>query len=157
MDTHNVARQRDDTAASMTNVIKLDNYRSEGEPELFLVKPGEYLAAYIRHVPYRRMFGTAQQKLRYDFKLLESPGITLSRWYRVVQSRGRITASNSSDIVRELSVVLGQRFRRDRIPVEGLTNKIVRVRVETVTKNRNQKNLHSINQYSVIAELLGLG
>jgi hypothetical protein len=154
---HNNALQRAGIAAAMTNVIKLDTFRSEGDPELFLVKPGEYLAAYIRHVPFRRMFGTAQQKLRFDFRLLESPGITLSRWYRVEQSRGRISASNSSDIVRELSIVSGQRLRRTRIPVECLINKIVRVKVDTVVRNRNQKNLHTINQYSTISELLGLG
>lgn len=150
MRDHGAARR-----PAMTNVIKLPSNRGEGEPGLFLVSPGEYDAVYIRYVCYNGIFGKTQQKVRLDFRLLESPGITLSRWYRVTHSRGRIAAYNSSDIVRELSVALRQRVRRDRIPIASLANMVLRVRVHTVTKNRDQKHLHEINQYSVIAELLG--
>jgi hypothetical protein len=141
------------------NVVQLDRHRDADDGgddlQLALIEPGEYEAVYVGHACYSGIFGKTQQKIRVDFRLLAHPGVTLSRWYRAQHSRGRISAFNSSDIVRELSVVLGYRVRRDRVAVASLANIVARVKVHTVTRNRDQKRLHDINQYSVISELLG--
>jgi hypothetical protein len=129
-------------------VVALDDCR---EPDLVNPKPDDYDAVYVRHVCLR-IFRAS--KVRVDFRLLAHPGITLSRWYRAEHSRGRIHAGNNSDIVRELSAVLGHRVRRDRIPLGELAGRVVRVRVRTVTTDSRQDALAQVNQYSVIAKLL---
>lgn len=138
----------------MSNVVALPLAKLEDEIEVALITPGEYDAVYLRHVCYSGIFGKTQQKVRVYFRLLAHPSITLSRWYRAQHSRGRITAFPSSDIVRELQVVLSTRVRRDRIPVASLANLVIRVRVQTVTRDRDQQRLNPINEYSVIAKLL---
>jgi hypothetical protein len=129
-------------------VVALDDYR---ELDLVCIKPDDYDSVYVRHVCLR-IFRAS--KVRVDFRLLAHPGITLSRWYRAEHSRGRISAGKSSDIVRELSAVLGRRVRRDRIPLSDLAESVVRVSVVTVTSDSRQHELAPINRYSVISKLV---
>lgn len=138
-------------SATAHNVVVLDDYR-DSEPELVTVPPGDYEGVYIRHACVK-IFRTP--KVRVDFKLLEHPGITLSRWYRASHNRGRISSGKSSDIVRELSAVLGYRVRGDRIPVCDLAGRVIRVKVKTVTADSRQNKLADVNRYSVISQLIG--
>jgi hypothetical protein len=120
--------------------------------ELVLLKPGDYAACYVGHVGVR-LFRTL--KIRVDFKPLDHCGLVLSRWYRVQgYTGGRVSAGRHSDIVREVSAVLGRRMRHDRIPLSELKDKIVMVRVRTVTTNAKQDALHVVNHYSVIEKVL---
>jgi hypothetical protein len=120
--------------------------------ELLLVKPGDYAAVYVRHQG-ANLFGTV--KLRVDFRLVDHLDLVLPRWYRVQNyAGGRIRAGRHSDIVRELSAALNRRLRCDRIPVGELANKIVSVRVRTVTKDARQGDLAGVNRYSVIDKVL---
>jgi len=123
------------------------------ETDLVRVAPGEYPVIYVRHVGCT-VFRTL--KVCVDFRLLEHPDLILSRWYRVKDLRGgRIRASRHSDIVRELSGVLGRRLRHDRIPVSALEQIIVRAEVRDVVTDRKQDRLAPVNVYSVISRLVG--
>ncbi len=117
-----------------------------------LVSPGVYTGVYIGHKA-GIVFRTP--KLRLDLRLLEHPDIVLERWYRIVDFRGnRIRAGRHSDLVREISAVIGRRVRCDRIPVASLVNLQLRFEVATITKDSNQRPLARVNQYSAVARLL---
>lgn len=138
-----------ESRASDANVVELP---IPGD-DLVRVDPGEYLAVYARHV-YMTVFRTAK-KVRMDFKLVAHPDLVLPRWYPVRDYRGgRIHAGRHSDIVREISAVLGRRVRYDRIPVCNLENLILRVLVCDVVTDRKQDRLAEVNRYSVISRLL---
>lgn len=118
-----------------------------------LLKPGTYLAVYVRH---RGQFVFRQVKLRVDFRLVEHAEIVLPRWYRITGYKQRISAASAhSDIVREVSAVLGTRVRRDRIPLASLANVVVNVEVDTVKVDQKQELLHETGQYSVITRVKG--
>jgi hypothetical protein len=122
------------------------------EDDLVRVRPGEYMAIYVRHAGLV-VFRT--EKVRVDFRLAVHPDLILSRWYRVLSWRGgRVRAGRHSDIVRELSAVLNHRVRHDRIPVSALENVYVQVKVRDVVTDRKQDGLADVNRYSVISRLL---
>jgi hypothetical protein len=140
--------------APASNVLELPTTGSKDSGSApALITPGPYGAVYVRHAGCF-IFRTA--KLRADFRLLEHPEIVLSRWYRAADFRGgRVRAPHHSDLVRELSAVLGQRVRHDRIPLSLLQGIYVRAEVRTVTSDRRQHELAEINQYSIIERLIG--
>lgn len=116
------------------------------------VLPGNYTALYVSH---KGMTVFRTPKVCVYFRLLEHPEIVLRRWYRVSDHRdGRVRAPGSSDIVREISAVLGQRVRADRIPVASLAGVMVRIEVKTVTADGKQRALAAVNQYSCIERVL---
>jgi hypothetical protein len=139
--------------SNLSRVIALDDYRGDECAQRPLIEPGDYDVVYERHAGVT-MFERAT-KVRVYFRLLAHPGITLERWYPVQSYKGRISAPAHSDIVRELSVVLNQRVRHDRIPVASLANHVIVAEVKTVTHDRRQRALDPINQYSVISRLKG--
>lgn len=122
------------------------------------VQPGDYAVTYVNHAGVS-VFGKPREpvlKVRVDFRLICHPDLTLHRWYRVQgHAHGRIRAGRHSDIVREISAVLGVRVRPDRIPVSLLQGSIVNARVRDVVTDRLQRRVDSINVYSVIDRLLG--
>ena len=120
---------------------------------LVLVQPGDYTAVYVSHVVMHIFRGP---KLKVMFRLLEHPDLVLPRWYRVAALKGRVSAPLHSDLVREVSAALNQRVRHDRIPVASLANVPVRVKVRTVTTDREQSAISAVNQYSVISRLEGI-
>jgi hypothetical protein len=136
-------------ATHASNVVRI---RELGDEDLALVAPGEYLATYVRYVG-GLVFGCA--KVRVEMRLIAHPDIVLSRWYRVTDYRGnRVKASKHSDIVRELSAVLGRRVRCDRIPINDLQGILTRVFIGTVAKDHRQVRLADVNRYSSIAKLI---
>jgi hypothetical protein len=139
-------------ATDGSNVVPIREVVDEDCP---LIHPGEYLATYVRHTGVR-IFG--RPKVRVDLRLIVHPDVLLSRWYSVSDYRGgRVKASRCCDIARELSVVLGKRVRCDRIPVTALNGMLVRVLVNTVTKDHRQVRLADVNRYSGIQKLIGRG
>jgi hypothetical protein len=117
------------------------------------ISAGDYTAIYVRHAG-AMLFCTP--KMRVDFRILEHCDVVLTRWYRVTDYRsGRVRAGRHSNIVREISAVLGRRVRHDRIAVGCLAGLLVRVRVYTVTTDSRQNALADVNQYSAIETLLG--
>lgn len=138
-------------AAHESNVVPIREMATEDCP---LIAPGEYLATYVRHAGVL-VFGCP--KVRVDLRVVVYPDVVLSRWYRVSDHRGRVRASRHSDIVRELSAVLGRRQRCDRIPINALQGLLVRVLVTTVTRDHRQGRLADVNRYSTIEKLVGIG
>jgi hypothetical protein len=95
-------------------------------------------------------------KLCVEFRLIEHLELLVPRWYCVRDFRaGRVIATRHSDLVREVSAVLGSRIRQDRVPVSSLADVPVRVEVRDVVTVRRQAPLAKVNQYSVIASILG--
>jgi hypothetical protein len=126
---------------------------AETEAELPRLRPGKYTALYERH---QGMNKYKTPKVRVDFRLLEHPGLVLSRWYRVSEYRGgRISAPHHSAIMRETCAVLGTRHRHDRIPIASLRDIQVSVEVGDVVMDGEQHELADVNRYSVIKRVLG--
>jgi hypothetical protein len=138
------------TDAAASNVIILPT----ASDQLVLVNPGDYTAVYVSHAGMHFFKGS---KLKVNFRLFEHPDLVLPRWYRVTNYKGgRISAPVHSDLVREVSAALNQRLRHDRIPVGSLAGVLVRVKVKTVTTDREQGSISAVNRYSVISRLEGI-
>lgn len=122
-------------------------------PELLLLRPGRYTAVYESH---RGLYTFMKvPKLVVMFRLIDHAELVLPRWYRVTGFRGRVSAPAHSDLVREISAVLLQRVRHDRIPISSLANVPVYITAKTVTEDAKQRPLAEVNQYSVIESLDG--
>jgi len=140
-----------DTPVSNVVAFKQSDGEDASTDDLVGIPDGTYSAVYEQH---RGLLIFRTPKVRVDFRLLEHPGLVLSRWYRVEDFRhGRVSACSSSDIVREISDVLGRRIRRDQIPVGALEGVIVKIQVRTVTKDRIQRPLAEVNRYSIIGRV----
>ena len=122
---------------------------------LIRLPPGEYAVTYVHHsggVVFRT------PKVRVELRLLAHPELILSRWYRVIDFRGgRVVATRHSDIVREVSAMLGHRVRHDRVPLASLAGLEVTAEVRDVSIDRRQRELAQINRYSTIERLRGSG
>jgi hypothetical protein len=130
------------------NVIAL-HWAPDGD--LPHVPAGEYNAVHVRH------FGKVVfrvPKVCVLFRLVEHPDIILPRWYCVSQCRGRIRTGPHSDLVRELSAILGRRVRADRIPLELFERIFVTVEVRDVVEDRKQNRVDPVNRYSVIGRIV---
>jgi hypothetical protein len=136
----------------------LDDDGPDAADQLVRVSPGVYTVVYERHQGFR-IFGrphTPTHKVRIDFRLTEHPELIVPRWYRVKSFRPWISAGPSSDIVRELCVVLSRRVKRlDRIPVSLLQGILATAIVKDVVTDHRQHELAAINRYSVIERLVG--
>lgn len=88
-------------------------------------------------------------------------GAVLPRYYNVKQIKGKprkngeFKAGPSSDLVREYARIFNTRPRLDRISFSQYKGISISGRVETVQKDREQKELPEVLHYSVINELLG--
>jgi len=134
------------------NIIALPVLEVDEEFEISKLPEGHYSLAYASH-RIIRIF--QRDALRIDFKPYERPGAMLHAWYRIAgHAGGRIQASRSSRLVRDLSAVLGHRVRPDRVPVTALRGIAVVGRVALVQIDHRQQQLAKINQYCVVAELL---
>jgi hypothetical protein len=137
----------------MSNVIPLSIVAQDAEPPA-LLKAGEYGALYVAQSGLLHL--SHGENCASIFRLMEHPDLILRRWYRVIDFRaGRIRGQQHSDIVREVSAALGVRIRHDRIPISLLQDVPVRIEIATVTRDRSQKDLATINQYSTIQRIIG--
>ena len=59
-----------------------------------------------------------------------------------------------SDLMREYVMLFNEKPRRDRIPMNRYEQAIIIGRVETVTKDSNQRIVPQLLHYSVIRELV---
>jgi hypothetical protein len=109
----------------------------------------------VRSLAFKVFHGKAL-KVQVDFRLIEHAQIVLPRYFPVTgYVGGRIRAGRHSDIVRELSVVLGRRVRADRIPISDLSGLLLDVLVRDVVTDHRQRPLAPVNRYSVIERLVG--
>lgn len=109
-----------------------------------------------------KVFGGGSAKLEVEFKVyplgLERPDVfrLVNRYYRVeARSRGSFTAKENSDYTREWREFVGEKARLDRMVPSRFKGAVARVEVRIVEKDRRQRALHELNQYPVIARVLG--
>lgn len=146
----------------MTNKVKDDG---EGVIEGLRphIPPGIYQLAFISH---HTMIFCRGPKVVLRFRVIEQGphfGVELERFYNVRQllgksgKNGRFKVGSSSDLVLEFCRVAYDRITRlDRLPLSAMKNFIIKGVVHTVVKNRNQKTLPDVLQYSVVKELIGI-
>ena len=121
-----------------------------------LVPEGEYLARYIGHET-AVLFSRAK-KVALRFEICEGPyqRTRLTRYYRAQQligkpgPGGRFQLSAGGDLYRMLARVLDVRTRPDRISVRELRTRLLRIKVRTVTRDRDNRPLPESCHYSVI-------
>jgi hypothetical protein len=128
---------------------------AEPQQDTWRIEPGAYQAVYEGHRPFKIFNGKAL-KLQVDFRLIEHAQIVLPRFFPIRNhASGRISAGRHSDLVRELSAVLGRRVRADRIPISDLSGLLLDVLVRDVVTDHRQRPLAPVNRYSIIAQLVG--
>ena len=140
-------------------VVQLNQSFSDDEALVF-VPPGNYEFACIGYET-KRIFNT--EKLYMHFRIVtQGPdfGKILTRYYGVTiigktGKSGRFSAGWKSDLMFEHVKLFGQLpKRKSEVPITPYKNNIIVGRVETVTKNRNQRSYPEPLQYSKIAELI---
>jgi len=153
----------DDTSGKIIHLNKyegIDDCIVEGK-EWPLVPSGIYQAIFLHHET-----GTAFNvpRLYLHLKIMtpgEHFGKVLYRAYRVKSTSGNqrkgaaFKVSRRSDFVREMAVLLDL-DRLDRISPQILKNKILKVKVEEVTKDHKQRKIPRALRYSVVRELLSV-
>ena len=124
-----------------------------------LVPEGIYQAGYVKH-DFECAFGVP--RLFVHFKILDMGEYfekILYRAYRLrsIKSPGRknsaFTVGRRSDLVRELALVTNR--RADRLQPTDFEGMLLNVKVETVTKDYEQRIIPEPLHYSVIREIMG--
>ena len=128
-----------------------------------LIPEGEYVATYL-HYETKRVFNTS--KLFAHFELVEPgphTGTCLYRAYRVPELLGRQKTNGGfqlgrrSDLYLELLHLFGERgMRPDRVSMSWLRNKLLRVKVRTVTRDHRHRPLPVCLHYSVVDSLVAI-
>lgn len=83
----------------------------------------------------------------------------LERWYNVKSLLGPPRQSGlfvpgwSSDLYRDYLLIAGRPPRRDRLSLSKLKTVLLLGEVQTVTTDRIQRQLHPVQQYSVVRRL----
>jgi hypothetical protein len=88
-------------------------------------------------------------------------GKKINSWYNVQDDfspsgkNRTVRASRLSKFVGDMLVVADPKARTDRLSPKILKDSILRIETRTVKKNSKQKNLHNLQQYSVVNKILG--
>jgi hypothetical protein len=132
-----------------------------------LVAPGEYRMVYVfRFTAYLRN----QPKLAVRFRIIDQGeffGVELERWYNCKRLIGK-PGKNGGFMPKRHGVFLHEyctlfpseltrHSRLDRISFKPVVNSVIAGRIETVTKNAEQRDIPIPLQYSVIRELIRAG
>lgn len=156
------------TAADLTDSPGGADFTLEG-PEYPLVSDGIYDACFLYHetstvfskkVDRQRRGG----KLYLWFTLVDPCNPTINRTrlfkaYNIINTVGRIgrhgrfRAGRRSNFALDYARLIGKLRRQDRPTLRAFKGKLFRVRVRTVLRNREQKDWHAANRYSVIDEI----
>ena len=126
-----------------------------------LVPSGEYESVFMHH---ETAIAFNVPRVFLHFKIM-TPGEhfekVLYRAYRVQSTSGKrrkgtaFKVSLRSDYVREMANLLNL-LRLDRISPAMLKNKIIKVRVEEVSRDHKQRVIPKVLRYSVIRELISV-
>lgn len=129
-----------------------------------LLPEGEYEVCYVYHETWNYM--GRNPKVAFWFRVInigEYFGTLIPRYFNVKQLKGkpakngRFVPGRSSDFLLEYCNLFPRRITRlDRIPLSLLENEIIKVQVKTVTKNREQRSMPEVLQYSVIKHWLAV-
>ena len=121
-----------------------------------MIPAGEYLARFVGHET-AVLFARAQ-KVALHFEICDGPhqGTGLTRYFRVKQIVGRpgkggkFKLAAGGDLYRTLARLLDVRTRPDRISLRDLRSMLFKIRVRTVSRDRDNQLLAEGVQYSVI-------
>ena len=138
-----------------------DDFAIQIEGHRELVPNGWYEAKFCGH-DTALMF--KQPKVFLRFEIVQQgeffdKGIRLARPYRVRRvappagPNGKFVLDAGGDLYRMLLRVLDVKQRRDRISLLALKHLPLKIRTRTVTKDREQRDLPSLAQYSVVEDV----
>jgi hypothetical protein len=150
-------------ARAMGNVVPLPSrQQTEGGAVDYmppLVPAGRYSVRFIGWFT-SSMFNRGKLTMRFTI-CDQGPYFEMElRRYFNVKTRGKqgpnglFNVSWSSNLLREFMAVTNAPERSDRIPLSKLKPLLLIAEVETVTKSREQEDLHVTAQYSVVRQLL---
>lgn len=114
-----------------------------------LLPAGNYQAVFSRY-EIRTFFG--KQKIYVHFSVTDGPflGTQIFRAYNYC-----VPLSPGCDLYKDLARLLGRRpKRKERLSLSLFKNRVLYVRLRTVTQNRKQDSLESFLQYSVVDAIL---
>jgi hypothetical protein len=125
------------------------------------IPPGEYDLRFVYHET-RHMFRHSPKVILWFDVITFGPhvGVRLARYYNAERLTGKSGRNGPfkvmprSDLMREYVMLFNEKPRRDRIPMNRYEHAIIIGRVETVTKDSNQRIVPQLLHYSVIRELV---
>lgn len=141
----------------MSSILAWPNENATSLDQPACIPPGTYELEYTRY--YAGIIHGAPKVVLW-FRVVtmgEYLHTPLARYYHVktIGKKGSFKAGWHSDLVREYARVLGQMpKRKDRIPLTRYEGLYVLGSIETVLKDRKQRDLPEVAHYSVIRELL---
>ena len=130
------------------------------DSELVLLPPGKYHLRFIDW--FTVLYMRKQPKVELRFVVVEHGehcGKRLSRWCNVKEligkprRRGRFKVGRSSDLLRDYARLVGGRFRLDRMALSTLEPLTLVGQVETVERDRQQRDIPASVRYSTIRSL----
>jgi hypothetical protein len=141
----------------MIDVSSVADLSSVRRDEPACIPPGDYELEYVNFYTGIIHGGS---KLAIRFRVVTMGAyfhVGLARYYHVqkVGKKGYFKAGWHSDLVREYTRIIGVRpQRRDRIPLTRYKGLYIIGRVQTVVRDRKQRELPEPSHYSVVSELV---
>ena len=124
----------------------------EGPP---LLAEDEYIALYAGHslVPNFHGFG---DKLVINWRIIEGPcsNEIVCAYYNIEIIENGFKCRSASHWYRDILRLFPSRSRRDRLPPSLLGCHHIVIKIKTVTKGRNKRQLKDNELYSVVDEIL---
>jgi len=128
--------------------------------EIRLIPEGEYIAEYISHETVEVNFGKNAHKVKIVCKIIsedENDGTHINIWRNIVGIKTRkIILSAFLKLTSELLLVGGHNARLDRVSINWLRGKNLRLLVKTVKTDRYKVQRHEALHYSVVESILGV-
>lgn len=133
------------------------------DDDLVLVPEGEYVLSYRHHVTWFYM--GRYPKVVVTFRIFDigehhdKPVLAYYNPSKIVgksRKNGHFEAGWRSRFMWDYTKCFGKPFRKDRISMCRFKQNLVRARIRTVEKNRDQKEYPDGLKYSIVAELLGV-
>lgn len=150
----------------MSNVVRLRESQQSGEGEIenipALVPPGRYTVKFSHwstFMPFPKRTKLALYCAICDFG--DAFGTLVPRFYNVrakgkLGKNGSFTAAWGSQLLKDYAAICGMAKRNDRIALTRYRNLILSVDIETVKIGREQRDLPTALQYSVIRKIRGI-
>lgn len=144
----------------LENIIEDDNDVEMAFGDLKLLPEGEYIAEYHSHEALKVNFGGSAYKVKIVCRIISSDttnGAHVIVWRNIADiKKRRITLSPLSKLTGELLRLEGPGARLDRVSMNWLRGKKLRLQIATVKTDRNKVLRHEAQFYSVVDSILGI-
>lgn len=142
------------------DLIEEDNDVEMELGEIRLIQEGEYIAEYISHETVEVNFGKNAYKVKIVCKIIsedKNDGTHINIWRNIVGIKTRkIILSAFLKLTGELLLIGGHNARLDRVSINWLKEKKLRLLVKTVKTDRYKVQRHEALHYSVVESILGV-